>query len=121
MPSASQSVPLEILLEAARARVAETNLRTAAAEIGMEHSGLSKLLKGNSPHLSTVRKLTEWYLKRAAAGELEVKPEIAQAALAILVRHLPSTTRAETTQRIVAVVKNVGEGLKIEPPAWMKE
>jgi hypothetical protein len=120
MPSSDPVVPVVQLLEAARQRVAETSLRTAAAEIGMEHTGLRWMLeRGRRPRASTIRKLTEWYLKRAAAGELEISVGLVHAALAILGLHLPGRAREELEDEVVRLVRRAGDEAAVEQPAWI--
>lgn len=120
MPPSEPFAPVELLLEAARQRVAETTLRDTAAEIGMEHSGLNKLLKGAKPRLSTIRKLTVWYVERVASGELEVTPEAVHAALAILTRHLPPLRRAAIQAQVVEQLKSITSAEGVPAPRWMK-
>lgn len=119
MPPREPSVPIELLLEAARQRVAVTNLREAAAEIGMEHSGLHKLLKGTKPQPSTVRKLTSWYLRRAASGELEVEPDVARVALAVLIQHLLPARRDAAQAQVVELLKRITASEGAPVPKWM--
>ncbi len=118
MLSRESGVPVETLREAARVRVEATSLRVAAGEIGMSHRGLEDFIGGTNPHPSTAKKLSEWYLKRAAAGELDVSREVAQAALAILTRHLPPQRRSEAQERITDAVKAIGADEKIPSPPW---
>lgn len=120
MPPSDPVVPIELLLEAARQRIAETSLREAAAEIGMEHSGLNKLLaRGHKPRPSTVRKLTTWYLKRAAAGELEIDVEVVQAALAILVKHLSPAAREGASNQLLRLLAEITAGDGAGMPQWL--
>lgn len=120
MPSPEPVVPIEQLRAAAQERVAETTLRTAAAEIGMEHSGLNKLLQGTRPRPSTVRKLTTWYLRRAAAGELDLPPEIAAAVTVLLVKHLPEREQVDTAEQILAVIRKQTVAAGLPLPDWLR-
>jgi hypothetical protein len=97
--------PVERLLEAARQRVAETNVRRVAEEIGMDHSGLRKLLRfRRKPQAATMRKLPRWYLNGAAAGLCEIPAEIAQIILSLLVRHLPSAQQPAAIQAVIDTI-----------------
>lgn len=120
MPSPKRSVvPVEQLLDAAQRRVEETTLRFTAAEIGMEHSVLNKLLsQGRKPHTATVRKLTAWYLKRAAAGELEVSAEMARVALGALVQHFPSSAREEAASKVTDLIRELTASAGLPHPGW---
>ena len=121
MPPAEPTVPVEVLLEAARQRIATSTLRQVAAEVGMEHSGLNKLLKQDQrPRPSTVRKLTEWYLKLAAAGELAVQQDVGNAALAVLVRHLPVHRRESAIRQIVELLQTVTAREGVPAPDWLQ-
>jgi hypothetical protein len=59
---------LEKIRELAGKRVSASSLRAVASEIGISFSGLRKLLAGGSPHPSTVKKLTAWYVRSRKAG-----------------------------------------------------
>jgi hypothetical protein len=121
MPSHSPAISVELLLEAARQRVAQTSLREAAAEIGMEHSGLDKLLKRDQqPRPSTIRKLTEWYLLHTAAGDLETRPQVAQAALDVLLQHLVPAKRAEVRNQLLALLRTASVEQGVATPTWLK-
>jgi hypothetical protein len=119
MPSRELAISVEQLRAAAQQRVAETSLRVAAAEIGMEHSGLHKLLQGTSPHPGTIRKLTEWYLKRAAAGETTITSELAHAALGLLVQHLPPDRRTRASDRLLTVLRDETRVESVSSPSWL--
>lgn len=120
MPSSSPAVPVEILREAVRKRVEESSLRVAAGEIGMSWKGLDRFVKGSTePYPSTIRKLTDWYLRRAASEDEAPDTETAQAALAVLVRYLPPAHRDEAVARVVAVLQNLGEERGVPAPGWV--
>lgn len=119
MLSRESGVPVETLREAARLRVEETSLRVAAGEIGMSHRGLEDFIGGTKPHASTAKKLSGWYLKRAAAGELEVSSEIAEAAIRALTQHLPPASRAPARARLLAALRAESEASGTPLPRWV--
>jgi hypothetical protein len=121
MLSRESGVPVETLREAARIRVEETSLRVAASEIGMSHRGLEDFIGGTKPHASTAKKLTEWYLKSAAAGEFNVSTEIAQAALAVLTRYLPPERRAQAQARVVGTLGELAVEVGVPLPTWFED
>jgi hypothetical protein len=119
MPPRDQIVPIEQLLAAARQRVLATSLRAVAAEIGMEHSGLNKLLQGTTPRPSTIEKLTTWYLRHAGSGELDSPPELVEAALAILVQHLPPGRRVAATKAMRVQLRELTDAAGVRIPSWL--
>jgi hypothetical protein len=123
MSSRNQPVPegvrVEQLREAARERVLETSLRVAAAEIDLSHRGLEGFIKGSRPRPQTIRKLTEWYLKRVAAGAARVVPELAQAALTVLVEHVPLERREIVADHLLAVLRQETQTANVPLPSWL--
>lgn len=121
MPSPNAGVPIGQLLEAARMRVAETGLRAAAAEMEVDYSTLSKLLKrDDGPRASTVAKLTTWYIKRVAAGQFEISPELAAAALGVLVQHLSERDRAAAEAQLTDALRSITESRGVAVPRWLR-
>ena len=120
MPSRSPAiVPIEVLREAIRQRVSASSLRVAAVEVGLSWKGIDKFLAGSTPHRATVRKFTDWYLRWSAAEAEVPSPETVEAALAVIVRHLPPAHRDEAAAAAMAAVRKVGESHGQTPPAWL--
>lgn len=119
MPSRDLGVPVDVLRNAARERAEATSLRAAAREIGMSWRGLEAFMEGTRPHPATVRKLTAWYLKRVAAGELEVSAEAAEAAFTVLLSHIPAERRQAGLDRLTTCLREfcVSEGVAL--PSWL--
>jgi transcriptional regulator with XRE-family HTH domain len=117
MPSHEHAVSVDRLLAAARQRIGETNLRTTAAEIGIDFSSLSKLLNlERTPRESTRRKLTAWYLQRAQAGELENPEELLDTALTLLARCFPPALQQEVDARVRRDLRTFAEEHKLTIP-----
>ena len=108
-------VPVDVLRAAAQRRADETNLRTAAAEIGLSYSGLRTFLKGTGPYTPTVEKLRTWFATTEAG-----KVETARAALAFLVDGLPPAEREEAEREIRAVLRKKWKG-QGGAPEWIGE
>lgn len=121
MPSRDQGVPVEVLREAARQRSEATSLRIAAKEIGMSWKGLQAFTAGTNPHPATIRKLTEWHVRRAAVGEVDVSADVVQAALAVLVRHFPPSERDEAAATIAETIRKLTERLRLAEPQWFSQ
>lgn len=119
MPSREQRVPIEVLREAVRQEVSARSLRPVAADVGMSWRGLSYFVEGREPRPSTRRKLTDWYVKRAAGHAVEADPDLVAAALDVLLRHLPPELKVEAERRIARAVDAVGEQHRIPPPGWL--
>lgn len=113
MTSREAGVPVGELREAARRRVAETNLRSVAAEIGLSYSGLRAFLNGTEPFTSTVAKLRAWY-GRTEAGKVERK----RAALRELVEDLPESERERAMEEIRAVLRKRWKAAGKDAPEW---
>jgi hypothetical protein len=107
MPSSSPAVPVSVLREALRQRVAESSLRAAGIEVGMSWKGVDKFLAGSKPQSTTIRKLTEWYIRQPVDASEQPSPETIQAAAAILVRHVEPIRRAEAVSRVIAFAQTL--------------
>jgi hypothetical protein len=122
MSSRSPAVlPVSELREAVQQRVSVSSLRAVAAETGLSWKAIDNFLAGSSPYRRNVQKLTEWYLRQAAAEDAVPSAETAAAALYVLVRHFPPAQRAEATAALVATLRNVGEAHGVILPAWLME
>jgi hypothetical protein len=119
MPQSSPAMPVDVLRDALRERVAESSLRVAGEEVGMSWKWVDKFLAGAQPQPATRRKLTEWYIRRVASRDEEPASETAQAALAILVRHLPPAERAEVVDKFIELLSTVIESKGYRSPEWM--
>jgi hypothetical protein len=119
MPSRSVAVPVEVLRAALKKRVEETSLRVAATEVGLSWKGVDKLIAGTNPQPATVRKLTDWYVRRSALSE-EPASETAQAALSVLTRHLPPALQGETVDKVVELLCERSRSHGLPAPAWLK-
>lgn len=120
LPS-DRALSVEDLRQAVRRRVAESSLRVAAEEIGLSFKGVDKFLNGAEPHPSTRRKLTDWYVRRSSSRSEAPTPETIQAALELIVRHLPPAIQARAAAAAVAAVRAVGTDAKVAEPDWMAE
>lgn len=119
MPSRSGAIPVEVLREALRQRVEETSLRVAADEVGMSFKGVGKFLAGTDPYSATIRKLTDWYLRRTVSQGEAPTLKTVQAALAVLVQHLPPAVQEDAIRRMLAALRAVGEERGVEGPGWI--
>jgi hypothetical protein len=106
------------VIRAAAARAAKVNgIRATARDVGMSVTGFRAFLEGSTPFRSTREKLTAWYLRRAAAGEPGPTAGVADAALAVLVAHLPPEEQEAAMKELRDVVKRITRGAK---PDWLK-
>ena len=115
-----ESVPLEQLRRALQQRIAETSFRIAAREVGMSPSGLHTFLGGTSPHYSTVRKITAWYVREAYRGPDAASMEALQAALGLLTQHLPDSARPDAERSILNVVRASSLASRTPLPEWVE-
>ena len=117
MTGATPRVPISVLRETARLRVQAKSLRKAAKEIGLSPTGLQGFLDGSEPYAPTIQKLLEWYVQEEVRKAIQLSPETAEAALTLLVRHLPEPQRA-------AAIRHLLQTLAAESgpvPEWLAE
>lgn len=118
MTSPRKRLSTDDLREAARLRVAATSLRRTADEIGLSPTGLQGFLSGSEPYAPTIQKLCEWYVREEAHKPIPLSPETAEAAISLLVRHLPEPHRVEAVRRILEILAQEGTGAI--PPEWIE-
>lgn len=95
------------------------SLRGVAREVGMSPSGLQKFVDGSVPYLTTRRKLEQWFVREAARGEGEVESGVALAAVALLVRDLPSARRPRAVRQLVAGLEAAYDAEEEPRPSWL--
>lgn len=118
MPLPAEGPPVEQLRLAVRRRIAESSFRAVASEVGMSPSGLHSFLGGTSPHYSTLRKVTSWYVREAQRAPEERKVETLRAALGLLVGHLPEPIRGGAIEDILEVLQQAAERSGTSVPTW---
>lgn len=120
MGSPDSPIPVPVLREAARSRVADRGLREAAQEIGMSWSGLRTFLDGTRPHATTVRKVLQWYLRTIGSRSETLTSETARGVLALLVEHLPPGRRESAAAQLLEVVRAESSLARVPPPRWLE-
>jgi hypothetical protein len=89
-----------------------------ADQIGLTHRGLQLFLSGGAPRASTIRKLREWYVRRAVeTGQLS--EQTALAALAVLLDGLTARARDRAATDLVDVIRRAYVATEQEPPDWV--
>ena len=119
MASRSGPVPLNILRNALRQRVAETSLRATATEVGLSWKGIGNIINGTDPQPRTIRKLTDWYVRRGALSE-EPSAETVQAALAVLTRGLPLGVQAKAVTMVIEGLHSTLDEDGLPVPEWLR-
>lgn len=120
MASRERVVPVDALREAARAYAEAASQRQAAREIGLSGTGLRAFLAGGDPHPGTIRKLTEWYVRQQSERAGDVTPQAADAALSLLVSHLPVDARTDAVRRLRQVLLEASAPQRAGTPAWLR-
>jgi hypothetical protein len=120
MPTPERGVSIDVIRAAAARAAAANGFRATARDVGMSVTGFRAFLDGGSPFASTRKKLTAWYVRRVALGEEEPTISVADAALAILVQHLPLDKREQVAEEIRSVVKRGTKAAKARLPDWME-
>ena len=110
-----------ILRDAARRAIEAGTLRTAARDIGMSPTGLSRFLEGGTPYRGTARKLTTWYVRWTARQGGRLDDESASAALSLLVQDLPIAARSEAVHEILEVLRRRLSAAEVALPSWMQD
>ncbi len=120
MLSRSRAVPVEELRSALRQRAEEVSLRGVAREVGMSYKGIEKIIAkpGTDPQPASLRKISDWYIRRSAAVDEEPSPETVRAALATLIHHLPVGSQVEAARRLLSTLEEVTTAAGIAPPGW---
>ena len=113
-------VHVDALREAARAYAEATSQRQAARDIGLSGTGFRAFLAGGDPHPGTVRKLTEWYVRQQNERGGDVPPQAADAALALLVAHLPAHERNDAVRRLRETVRAITNAQGAGIPTWLR-
>jgi hypothetical protein len=108
---------MDVLRESVRRAVAASSLRSVAAQIGVTHRTVGKLLGGTPPQEKTLRKLREWYVRHAAETH-DVSGEAIAAALELLMDGLPEKSRSETEQVLLDVLRQAHRKAGTKPPEW---
>jgi AcrR family transcriptional regulator len=106
------SVPVDVLREAVRERVAATSLRAVEAETGVSYTSLRWFLAGSDPYSGTLTKLTSWYFRQLAGSNTAE-------ALSTLLAALPMKTRSEAEKSIRAAVERAFEQAGCPVPNWL--
>jgi hypothetical protein len=112
MDSGGVVVPVAVLREAVRERVAATSLRSVEAETGVSYTSLRWLLAGSEPYSENLAKLTSWYFSTIAGGA-------AAGALASILTALPAATRAEAAEAIRAAIRRAYRDAGCSIPDWV--
>lgn len=112
MDSGGVVVPVEVLREAVRERVAATSLRRVETETGVSYTSLRWLLAGSEPYSDNLAKLTSWYFSMIAGGDVAE-------ALSTLLAALPSQTRAEAAEAIKAIIRSAFQKAGCSIPGWI--
>jgi hypothetical protein len=115
------SVPLVAIRRALAEAVERTGLRPVARDVGVAHPSLLALLEGSEPRASTVRKLVEWFLRYQAAGAGDADRETIQAALSLLLRHVPEERQADARRELLDALKRISEASGAPRPEWLRE
>lgn len=116
MPPPDVVVSVAQLREAARLFAEEVGLRDAAAAIGLSFSGLRTFLGGTSPHPRTLQKLRAWY----ALGN-HPERERTQAALTLLLGHLPEDKRSIVIHELAQRVEHESKAARVDVPSWASD
>lgn len=119
MTAPGSRTPVSALREAARLRVQATSLRKTAREIGLSPTGLQGFLDGTEPYAPTIQKLLEWHVREESRKGMELGADTADAALSLLVRHLPEPRRSEAVRAMLDLIRAKGTGEPVPP--WLRE
>lgn len=120
MPTPERGVLLETIRDAAARAAKAEGIRKTAREIGVSVTGFRAFLDGSSPFESTRKKLAGWYLRRVAAGAEGPAAGVAEAALAVLVEHLPAEERDATVRELRSVVEKRTRASGAPLPEWVR-
>ena|ERR1044072_1142592 len=112
MDSGGVAVPVNVLRETVRERVAATSLRSVEAETGVSYTSLRWFLAGSEPYSENLAKLTSWYFSTITSGATAE-------ALSTILAALPAVTRAETAEVIRAAIRRAYRDAGCSIPDWV--
>jgi hypothetical protein len=119
MPAPEIRVPIQAIRREAELARDASSLRAVAREVGITPMGLRYfLLNQGNQQARTVRKLTEWYVRRMAmrppGGESE-----ARAALVILAGFYPESERARVLAGLLDALERDFRTAGMDVPPWV--
>lgn len=121
MPTPELAVSVETIREAAKRAAEAEGVRKTARDTGLSVTGFRAFLAGSEPYESTRRKLTGWYVRRVASGAVGPTGAVADAALSLLVEHLPAEERERAVREIRAAVERRTKSAMLPLPDWVEE
>lgn len=121
MPSGEPRVSVPVLRDAVREAAHTSSSRAVARDVGLSAPALNQFIAGSEPRISTVRKLTTWYVRyRQERGDATLDEKTAAAALDFLVEHIPTRRRNEVRDALLDCLERAGDGVGVEAPPWLK-
>lgn len=121
MPTPERAVPVERIRDAAKRAAEAEGVRKTARDTGLSVTGFRAFLAGSEPYESTRKKLTGWYLRRVASGAEGPTGAVADAALSLLVEHLPAEERERAVREIRGMVEKRTKAARLPLPEWVEE
>jgi hypothetical protein len=101
------------IVQALKRAVDSSSLRSVAAEVGMTHRGLGKVLKGSRCQARTLRKLEAWYQNRGRALEASLP---VSSSLDALVRMLAAEQGELVNPQVKELLREIYERHGLTPP-----
>lgn len=117
---ASAELDMDTIRQAARSAVEMSSLRSVARDTGMSPSGLARVLEGGRIYPSTVRRLTEWYLRTMGTRGEHLKAGTVSEVLRLLTEHLPPEGREAATKDILRSLRSRTAQAGIPLPSWLR-
>jgi hypothetical protein len=118
MLSGEPRVPVATLRDAVRQAVERTSSHAVAREVGMSAPSLRDFIAGSEPRTSTARKLMAWYVRRHEIhGSLDAAT--ADAALGLLVEHIPLDQRDQAHRRVLDLLRRITGEAGVSCPPWI--
>jgi len=121
MALADPGVPVTTLRAAVAEAVARTSSHAVAREVGMSAPSLRDFINGSDPRPSTVRKLTEWYVRTAADRGDVLSEGTARAALALLVEPVPPERRGDALRELAEAMERGYRAAGAPVPKWLRK
>lgn len=119
-PPSLPSIPVPRLREAARRAVERSSSHEVGKALGLSAPAVRNFIGGAEPRPATLRKLTAWYVREAAAAH-ELDAETAGAALALLLEGVPASRRAEGIRKVLVAIREVHAEGGVPTPVWATE
>jgi hypothetical protein len=119
MTPPERTVPVDAIRDAVARAAGATSARAVARDSGLSERGVRYFAGGGAPRPSTLRKLTEWYVREAAKlGELDAGT--VEAALSVLLADMTEPQLSATRRAVLDAIRDGYRATGRDVPGWLR-